>query len=80
MNSLPLAGGWWGWKWKEEEAVDGGGCAKRGESSRQAGGLCWARGEVYKGLRGTESSERTVTNCHLQRNTRFRPHNNPALV
>lgn len=74
-SSPPVLSRRWGWK-EEEEGGDG--CAKRGESSRQSewGGV---RG-VCRGLGGTESSERTVTNCHLQRNTRFRPHNNPALV
>lgn len=76
-SSPPVLSRWWGWK-EEEEAVVARSVAK------VAGSLCWGVGGgvrgVCRGLGGTESSERTVTNCHLQRNTRFRPHNNPALV
>lgn len=61
--------------------MDGGGFARSVAKVGSRQPVCvGGEGRVYRGLRGTESSERTVTNCHLQRNTRFRPHNNPAPV
>lgn len=75
VESLPLVGGDGSGKRKRRwMAVVARSVAK--VESRSVLGA----GEVDRGLRGTESSERTVTNCHLQRNTRFRSHNNPAPV